>query len=233
MSESPSSYEDVLEKKLESLEELVKEQLFLAKKMFEAYGGTFYAMDLFASAALNRSLQTASGFKIMVREKNIFCIGALLRIQLDTALRFFASSLVERPHEFVSAILDGAKIRDYKDESGKKLTDGYLVSRLSEIHPWVKNVYERTSGYVHFSGEHIFRTVEVSKTEKDEKTLRIGISACGNDSVGLKPFVEAIEAFKESTEILSQLIRGWILTKSFPEEVAKLRQESRRTSSSS
>ena len=52
-----------LQKSLNRLEALEKAQVELAKKMIEAYDGAMYAIDLFISGALNRSLALSDGFK--------------------------------------------------------------------------------------------------------------------------------------------------------------------------
>lgn len=91
--------------------------------------------------------------------KNLICAGALLRLQLDTALRFYAAFSVERPHEFALAVLEGKRVRDLKDQRGNKLTDAYLVQELGREFAWVLRVYERTSGYVHLPSAHLLSSI--------------------------------------------------------------------------
>ena len=78
-----------LQKSLNRLKALEKTQLELAKNMIEAYGGSMYAIDLFISGALNRSLALSDGFKGLVKSKNLICAGAILRLQVDTAIKDF------------------------------------------------------------------------------------------------------------------------------------------------
>ena len=80
-----------------ALAELEAVHLRLGKEMFEAFGGAMYGMDLLAAGALNRSKAHIAGFSTLIKAKNLICSGALLRLQLDTAMRFFAAFLVERP----------------------------------------------------------------------------------------------------------------------------------------
>ena len=67
--------------------------------------------------------------------RNLICAGALLRLQLDTALRFYAAFRVEKPHDFALAVLDGKRVRDLKDLDGQKMTDDYLVRKLGASFP--------------------------------------------------------------------------------------------------
>jgi len=85
---------------------------------------------------------------------------SLLRIQLDTFIRFHALAISKDSNKFVNDILDGRHIRNMKDKDGNKMTDGYLVDLLSYEYPWLKDVYKNLSGYIHFSGNHLFRSVE-------------------------------------------------------------------------
>ena len=132
-----------LQKSLSRLEALEKSQLGLAKNMIEAYGGSMYAMDLFISGALNRSLALSDGFRGLVKSKNLICAGAILRLQIDTAIRIFAGTLVEDTNKFVNDVLKGKHIRNFKDRDGNRMTDRYLVTKLSDEYPWLPS-YSRS-----------------------------------------------------------------------------------------
>ena len=62
----------------------------------------------------------------------------LLRIHLDTILRFQAFWHVENIDQFVQKILQGESVSKFKDKLGNKLTDSFLADILSRDHPWVK-----------------------------------------------------------------------------------------------
>ena len=109
-----STHSRSLEASLASLERLDKTHLELGKQMFEAFGGAMYGMDLLAAGALNRSKCHLAGFRSLLMARNLICAGALLRLQLDTALRFYAAFLVEEPHDFALAVLGGERVRDIK-----------------------------------------------------------------------------------------------------------------------
>jgi len=213
-----------LQKSLKRLEALEKSQVELAEKMIEAYDGAIYAVDLFISGALNRSLALSDGFKGLVKSKNLICAAAILRLQIDTAIRFFAGTLVDDTNQFVSDVLKGKHIRNLKDRNGNKMTDRYLVEELSDEYPWLPNVYEKTSSYIHLSDTHLFASVQ--NVEKDKRTLSLKISAVDRDEIPEKLYNEAVEAFNASTEIIVRFVNGWIFTKSNPEIAAKIKTES-------
>jgi hypothetical protein len=189
--------------------------------MAKAAGGAVYGMDLLAFGALNRSMAHTAGFRTLIKGRNLICAGALLRLQLDTAMRFFASFIVEKPHEFAIAVLGGKRIRDLRDQDGKRMTDAYLVNKLGEEFEWVPRVYERTSGYVHFSSTHLMSALSLkdgdgkfqAKISADDKALP--------DSI----YIEASDAFCAATDILLRYVHGWVFTKANPDLVKKWKRE--------
>jgi hypothetical protein len=203
------------------LAELDKQHLALGQQMLEAFGGALYGMDLLAVGALNRSTAHIAGFRHLVDAKNLICAGALLRLQLDTAMRFYAAWLVADPHEFALAVLRGDKVRNIKDRDGKKLTDTYLTERLGQEFPWVPRVYESTSGYVHLSATHLIGAMTTADRQSgDDRSFTVKISP---DDKPLPDwiYIEAVDAFRAATDILLRYVEGWVFTKANPELVQK------------
>jgi len=219
-----SEPEDPVEVILRKLGKLGDRHLELGKDMTHAYGGVFYGMDLLAYGALNRSKAHLSGFTQLIRNRNLVCAGALLRLQLDTAMRFAAAWQVQDPHEFALAVLSGKRVRDLKDQAGRKLTDAHLVALLGAEFAWVPRVYEATSGYVHLSSVHLHSAITAVDGEGDRQTFEMKISEIDKE-MPADTYIEAIEAFAASTEILLQYVVGWIYTKSNPEAVAAAKRE--------
>src|SRR5687768_12821665 len=85
---------------LARLDKTENDLLQAGNAMFEAYGGTLYGVDLLAAGAINRGLAHTAGFRTMVQQRNLICAGSILRLQIDSALRFYAVFLVDKPHEF-------------------------------------------------------------------------------------------------------------------------------------
>ncbi len=218
---------DRIEGRLASLEPMEQAHLEIGLTMTQAYGDAVYGMDLLAYGALNRSKAHIAGFKQLIRSRNMICAGALLRLQLDTALRFAAAWLAKNPHEFATAVLGGAKVSDLRDVSGKHMTDGYLVSRLGKEYEWVPRVYKRTSGYVHFSSVHVLSAV--SKTDAKTRMIELKISEVDSALLPDEIYLEAIDAFQAATEILLRYVHGWAFTKANP-DIKSRKQEKREDS---
>jgi hypothetical protein len=216
-----------LEGSLARLAEMDAAHLELGTEMFNAHGGVLYGMDLLASGALNRSKAHIAGFRTLIKAKNLICAGALLRLQLDTAMRFFAAFLVEKPHDFAIAVLGGKRVRDLRDRNGEAMTDAYLVRKLGEEFDWVPRVYERTSGYVHFSSTHMMSALTPKDGDAGEgQSLQFEIKVAAKD----KPlpqwiYIETSDAFCAATEIFLRYVHGWVFTKANPELVEKRKRE--------
>jgi hypothetical protein len=215
-----------LEEGLARLVPLDEAHLELGKEMFDAFGRALYGMDLLAAGALNRSKAHIAGFRQLIEAKNLICAGALIRLQLDTALRFYAAFLVEQPHDFARAVLRGKRVRDLKDRDGVRMTDAYLVKKLGQEYDWVPRVYERTSGYVHFSATHLLSAIGPTKgiAESDRsKEIRIKIAA-EDKPLPISVYIEAVDAFRAATEILLRYVHGWVFTKANPDLVQEWKQ---------
>ena len=182
----------------------------------EADGGAFFPVDFLANAVLHRSINLVRGYITLVEQRNFICAAPLLRLQLDNCLRFYAVFIVAKPHDFALKVLDGVPVRKLKDRTGERMTDTYLVKKLNQIYPWVSQVYERTSGYVHLSDAHIFNTfAPTSPEERKERkqNLVIGVGDCFETD---DFYEEATEAFIEATHVLFNYVIGWMKTKQNP-----------------
>lgn len=207
---------------LNILESDEKKLIDLCAKMAKAHDGDFYPFDIFASGAANRSIALSVGFRTMIRDKNLICAGALLRLQLDTAFRFFAGFIVKDPHQFAKDVLAGKQIRKFTDMEGKKLTDKYLVDSLAKEFPWAKSIYEKTCDYIHFSGTHLSHAINVKESLDGNKTFACKIGAVDREFPD-QTYLDAIIAFQQSTLIFVLYLNGWIYTKDNPEAIVKLK----------
>lgn len=211
---------------LNILESDAEKLINLCAEMANAHNGDMYPFDLLANGAANRSIALSAGFRIMIREKNLICAGAILRLQLDTSFRFFAGFLVNDPHQFAKDVLEGKQIRKMTDMDGNQLTDAYLVKRLSEEFSWVKPLYDYTCEYIHLSGTHISHAIDgtVQDSTDGSKTIVTKFGAVDRE-LPVETYLEAIMAFQQSSLVFVRYLNGWIFTKNNPELVARLKVE--------
>lgn len=191
--------------------------------MIEAYEGSLYTLDILASAVFKRSLSLIRGFADLIRNKNFICAAPLVRMQLDNLLRFYASFIVSNPHEFATEILAGKDVRNLKDQEGNKMTDRHLVDKLSKEFKWIKPVYEKSSGYVHLSNEHIYNSMSTS-SDGETRTFNFIIGDTDSEFVKDELIINAIDAMTEITKILLKHLHGWAWTKDNPDKVEELKK---------
>lgn len=182
-----------------------------AKDHASGEGTPFFPLDLLALGAMKRNVATASAMRQMVRAWNMVCARTLLRTHIDTALRFSAAWLVDKPHDFATEVLRGGRIDLMKDSKGRMLKDKHLVEVHAARRPWLRDVYSNLSGYVHFSGSHVYDSVRVSD---DDESLRVAFLVSARDERYPEfSWVEILECFREATEMLALLLHGYRVTK--------------------
>lgn len=195
---------------LSKLQKTKAELLEIGMKMLSADDGNLFPVDLIAIGAMKRTVSNTEGFLTLIDAQNMTAARSLLRVQLDTFMRFSAIWLVTLPHDFANEIIAGKHIRNIKDHTGNKMTDRYLVDTLSKEYPWLKDVYDNLSGYIHFSAQHLFNAVE--KIDNDTRTLSINI---GKEDLQYPEWswAETVDYFTESVNIFFHYLNGWIATK--------------------
>lgn len=169
-----------------------------------------FRLDFLAFAAVKRHASTTSAFVSMVRAWNMVIARSLLRMHIDTSLRFSAAWHVAEPHTFATQVLKGERIDKLKTRAGSRLTDAHLVQLHKDKHPWLPAVYEHLSSYVHFSGAHIADTMDGLSDE--HRTIQFLVS---DEDLRFPEFswVEVLECFREATSILETFLQGWGATK--------------------
>lgn len=203
---SPDKIEDLapLDVDLSRLSSLRQLHIECGKRMLKDY---LYPTDLLAIAALDRSMKLRLGFEDMIRGRNLTCAGPLLRLEIDTVLRFFATTLVKNSDEFAMDVLRGEQIDKYKDAQGRRLTDRYLVDLLGQQVDWLPRVYERTCGYVHFSATHMFASITVH--DSPNPGAFTGQITDVDKSLPPELYQEAVDAFCAANELLLEIMLLW------------------------
>lgn len=99
-----------------------------------------------------------------------------------------------------------------KDRKGNKLTDAYLVTVLAsnENIMWLQDVYDQTSGYIHFSDKYIINTF------KKVRIIHLGVIGLRDSHIlSHDVYNGVINMFEEATRLFIACIEGWINIKEF------------------
>lgn len=201
-----------LEQRIVHIDRLNNLHTSLLAEMLQADGGKMFALDLLACAAIKRSMALCEAFALLVLHHNYVSAISLVRLQLDSCLRFFAAFIVEDPHAFAESILHGMPVRKLKDRDGRLMTDKYLVDTLGTKYEWMPRVYEATSGFIHLSERHIFTVFGPSEHPRSV-SLRVGPK---DEEIPPFLWIEMADAFLAATDALFEHLKGWTYTKTNP-----------------
>ena len=155
-----------LDLKIEALKELRSQGIQLAQGII---GENLTKEDLFFCASLDRCLHLMDGFVVMLRERNLTCAGALLRLQMDNCMRTYAAFIAKDQTAVTDCLIHGTPIKHLEDKQGKKMADWYLKEELTKIEPTFGQVYDQASGYIHLSEKAFYQTV----TDVDDDGLLV------------------------------------------------------------
>ncbi|WP_298416778.1 hypothetical protein [uncultured Kordia sp.] len=162
-------------------------------------------LKLCVMTVLKRTISTIEGIKALIKIKNFTSAAPLARIYLDSLIRLHAFKLYDNPNEIALEVLSGKKIRNLKGRNNKKMTDHYLVNSLSKDYSWITNVYDKTSGYVHFSFQH--HNNMIVKQEETGNEIRTFYYMSKNDPhVKTGSWLELTTLILEISKALSKLI---------------------------
>lgn len=149
-------YYTTLNENEQVLKELRTQGIAIAKGII---GENLTKDDLFFCASLDRSLRLIDGVIPMLKDRNLTCAGALLRLQMDNCLRTYAAFIAADKEKVIDCIISGDPIKNEKDTTGQKMTDGHLKDEISKIDSQFAQVYDQASGFIHLSSKAFYQTV--------------------------------------------------------------------------
>jgi hypothetical protein len=137
------------------------------------------SFDILLISIVNRTVNLNTAFTSLMRSNNFIAGAPLVRINLDSLLRMYASLI--SPYDrntFAEKVISGEQIRKMKlGNTNKSLHDVTLVDELSKIEgmDWVKKIYDAGNSYIHFCEAIIFSSQIVQSEEEQTVMQTIGI----------------------------------------------------------
>ena len=171
-------------------------------------GQTLLREDLFFCASLDRSVQLSEGFISLLQQRNLSCVGALLRLQMDNCMRTYAAFIAADKDAVIDCIIHGKKIRDQVDVDGKKMTDAHLKKKMATFNASFPDVYDRASGYIHFSDMSFYQTVVSCNNNIIEWQIGQALQERFNPLL-----LEAADAFIHFTKIHYKMLQAVVESK--------------------
>ncbi len=166
--------------------------------------------DFFVLGAMRRTLAQSTGFRALIEMKNFPCAAGILRMQIDSAMRINALTIVDDREATAKAILDGTPMNRLKTSGGVQMSDAHLRDRLAEKYAWVIPVYQQTSDFIHLSGRHFYSMVE----RTDDATRMVYFSITGEDPTRPEDaYYEIVDTFFEATKLVATLILAYLMAR--------------------
>lgn len=188
-------------------------RFLLMARTSQLSGGQLFHLDFYLNGTYSRALSLIEGFRVLLDSKNYMAASHLVRPYLDNFLRLFAAHLVKNPHEFANEVMKGKKVEEFFDKDNPKqaIKDWYLRNKASEKFPWIKEVYNTTSGYIHFSSKHIFNPI--NKVDEENATIGTYLTKYDSESVTDLNRIEAVLVMIEISNCILEYAYGWARTK--------------------
>lgn len=163
--------EDELRAKIDNLDKIANSYLLEIKDL--------YMEDLFFMSIIDKSIKLIDSFLFALDKRNITVLATLTRVQMDCAMRTFATTMVSDSGDFCKAILiDNVRINTLTDNSNHKLADRYICEALGTyLNLPVYDLYKKVCGFVHFSSDSFHSIVKA----KEEYSLTMFISRNNRD----------------------------------------------------
>lgn len=193
------------------LDQLRVDHLDLAAQSLMAADGDLYLPDLMVTAMIQRSYGVLDALIDAVDTYNIHAAAPLLRLQLDTLFRAHYIASGPDVDSLAMKLLRGEELRKIKDADGKLLSDYRLKELAADTHAWALPVYEKTSGWVYFSLNHMLATTQV--VEPNCFHMAVPLRA---DAIPESLWQEIYGAAIRATEELFAYVRGWATRKGLP-----------------
>lgn len=189
-----------------------QDKLFeIFRELCGAGGGTFFNVDLVLISAINRSVEVIQGFRTSYPSWNFTVAAPLVRLHIDTLLRLNYVLMCPADSGCVEMMLSGKPLRKAKDfipdegQKPEKLLDAVLVRKAAVNYPWLPNVYEKASGWVHMSEVHHNQTWQVEDSGAFYASCPTDISTYPYD------FVEQLLwAMNETTKAISDALQTFV-----------------------
>lgn len=195
---------------IERLRRLREQLKHLGLEILNAGNKSIYPLDMVIIGIIKRCLSISSALEKVVLDWNMTCARALLRMQLDTVLRFSAFWLSSNPHDMANNVIAGKQINKMRDADGEQMTDSYLAKKLGKDFNWVPKVYKYTSGYIHFSERHLFDTIKY--LDEVNRTINFVISE-QDDNFPEFSWIELVDCATDCMQITMNYLEGYLLSK--------------------
>lgn len=141
--------------RLDRIRAMAREIERMPDETYSPVGSFLAPVEWYSLAAVTKSTSNTHAFCLLVESRNTIAATAVVRMQIEAAMRMFGLTLVPDVEAAGTHLMAGKKYGQLKSRDGVKLADKVLHEALSLEYEWVTRAYEDTSAFVHLDGENI------------------------------------------------------------------------------
>jgi hypothetical protein len=207
-----------LEEERAYLDVLRIHHLDLTMRFLAAADGMLYEIDVVIAAAMARSYGLVDGFIAAFDSWNPVVAAPLLRMEIDSLMRLDYIARAPHADSVAHHIFAGGEFRTLKDVEGRVLTDSRLSEHAQDVHPWIRSVYQETSGWVHFSPAHLRAAWRVgpAKVEDGQGLVLSGGVPIRPEQIPLSELEQLLGAMVQATKQVLWYGEAWEKRKGLP-----------------
>lgn len=195
-------------KEQNKLEELNKFLLFISAEIIKAGNYSFHNFDLYVLSIINRTISLNKAFILLIENENSLTAISIVRLQLDNALRLFASQIVDNTADFLTYFFEGNPINKYKINK-QQLSDTFLATELNKNVPSTLELYKYLCDFIHFSEKHF----EATKTDSLNENALFRIVVGNSDVLNENEKKEFYERITSISNTIVKISSEWLDTK--------------------
>lgn len=192
----------------------------LPDNTYAPQGSTLSDVEWYSLCAVVKTSSNIQSFCQLIESRNIIAAEAILRSQIDTAMRLFGLSLVDDVEAAGTLLMTGKNYSELRHGGDPKLPlrDWYLRDQLSLRYPWVKQTYQDACESVHLTAEAIKR-----KLKPMGGLIFFNLSGLDHHSVEETVYYHLADTFYISLKMTVDLLGDFLATRPQPAERAALR----------
>ena len=193
--------------------ELLKDPIQdLHSEISQTGGHQLSPYDTMVVAAASRALSLCDGYAMLARAQLYTTAASLPRLQLDSCLRLYAGTLVQDRQDFAAKVLQGERVDQLRDRTGRYMRDGRLAKLLAKEHHWVPRAYRETSDFIHLSPSHVEAAMPKLATGAKGVQELVPIEAADPD-IDPDEWTKSAELFRSCTLLLLRTMGDWLTVK--------------------
>jgi hypothetical protein len=201
---------------------------WLSDGIYKPMGCILVDVEWYSLAAIAKTTSNAHAFEAMIKLKNTIAATAIVRMQIEIAMRIHGLTLVDDVEDAGTKLMKGEKYSSLAFKgSNKKLTDTALHLELSKLYQWVTAAYESTCAAVHLDRMNIGHKL-VSINDKVFYNLA-GVDKDFPD----ERYYHLVDTFFITLRMTKKLLESFLATRPQPDERAVQLDASRKTKAQS